>query len=532
MAVRPDHRPVPDMQTPLRTDLRSLILSLALAACVVTLINCLYAAYRVERQTLIQNSLTASRAYSAHVASSIDQFLREAQSRLRYSAARLSGHFDDPTLLVAEVERLQAQDSGFDAVIVAHASGRVMASSPESLGVDGRMAQASGAQAALRERKPLVSDAYTTIAGNLVVFVSVPIFDRDGKYLGFIGGSLHLRQGGMLHTLVSGHIYLTDVQIYVVDTRRALLFHSVEARIGTVVGANPAIDEALRGRDGSVRITDARGQDVLSGFAHIPTAHWGLITQRPIVSVLAPLKTLMTQIVLTTLPLAVIGFLLLWWLSALIARPLRQLAENTNAAGLIEGADRIAGIKAWYFEASNIRQALLHGIRSTQMTVSGLEQASHTDPLTGLLNRRAMDAALAKMEENRQPLAIVALDIDHFKRVNDTWGHDMGDKVLQRLAALMREGSREQDLPCRVGGEEFLLLLPHTDLPAAVDVGERLRRVVEQTPMDPVGHITISLGVTIWPRADLSLEASLKEADELMYQAKREGRNRLVAFPS
>lgn len=517
------------MQTSPRTDLRILILGLALAACIATLLNCVYAAYRVGRQTLIENALESNRAYSARVATSIDEFLRDAQRRLKYSAAQLADRFDDAGACAAEVNRLQGQDRGFDAVLLTGADGRVRASSPAALGIDGREVDSMGAEAALRERKPLVSDAFVSIAGNLVVFISVPVFDRENNYLGYLGGSLHLQNDSTINALISRHFKQADAEVYVVDTRRRLVHHPVRTRIGAVVGANPAIDASLRGQDGSVRMIDSQGRDVLSGFAHVPTANWAIVTQQPLASALAPLQTMLTRILVTMLPLAAAGFVAIWALSVLIARPLRQLADNTIANGLIDGADRIAAVRAWYFEASSIKQALLSSIRSTRAKVTGLKRDSQIDALTGLLNRRAMDEALARMEAGRRPLAIVALDIDHFKKVNDTFGHDVGDQVLQRLAERMRACSRDTDLPCRMGGEEFLLLMPDTALQAAVEAGERLRRDVEQTDLPDVGHITISLGVTTWPRDGVTMAQALKEADELMYQAKREGRNRLVA---
>ena len=127
----------------------------------------------------------------------------------------------------------------------------------------------------------------------------------------------------------------------------------------------------------------------------------------------------------------------------------------------------------------------------------------------------------------QRPFAVVALDIDHFKRVNDNHGHDAGDRVLQELARLMGESSREDDVLCRVGGEEFLMLLPNASVEVAAQVAERLRALVEQTPMEPVGRITVSLGVAHWPRDGSGIDQVLKRADEMLYRAKQHGRNRV-----
>lgn len=160
-----------------------------------------------------------------------------------------------------------------------------------------------------------------------------------------------------------------------------------------------------------------------------------------------------------------------------------------------------------------------------------LNLQAQTDPLTGLLNRRAMSAALERLYQAQQPFAIIALDIDHFKQVNDTYSHAAGDGVLAQVALLLQQCSREGDVACRVGGEEFVLLLPGTTIGAAVEVGERVRQVVEQQVIEPVGQVTVSLGVAGWPHSAALVSQALKKADELMYQAKQRGRNRVVAVP-
>lgn len=122
---------------------------------------------------------------------------------------------------------------------------------------------------------------------------------------------------------------------------------------------------------------------------------------------------------------------------------------------------------------------------------------------------------------------MLSLDIDYFKSVNDTWGHDVGDQVLQRLAKLMQSGSRVGDVLCRGGGEEFLILLPGIAPEVAEQIAERLRRQVAQMLIEPVGCITISLGVAHCGRQGDEVEEALKTADEMLYKAKRAGRNRV-----
>jgi diguanylate cyclase (GGDEF)-like protein len=156
-----------------------------------------------------------------------------------------------------------------------------------------------------------------------------------------------------------------------------------------------------------------------------------------------------------------------------------------------------------------------------------LRESSERDALTQLLNRRAMAervrAAWRSQRRRGTPLAFVMLDIDHFKRVNDEQGHAAGDAVLQRLAQLLREQLRGEDLVARMGGEEFLLVLPDTDAEAATRLAERLREATQAARLG----VTLSLGLTLADAEDRDEEAALRRADAALYRAKALGRDRL-----
>lgn len=164
-------------------------------------------------------------------------------------------------------------------------------------------------------------------------------------------------------------------------------------------------------------------------------------------------------------------------------------------------------------------------------------ELSVKDPLTGLYNRRYMECHLKTLVEEASgtahPLSILVIDIDHFKQINDTHGHDTGDTVLREFSNLILGNTRGVDLVCRMGGEEFVIVMPDTDLRLACHVGERLRSSIAAMPFPVAGkqdvRITASLGVaTLESRADTP--ASLfKRADKALYSAKHAGRNRVVS---
>lgn len=188
-------------------------------------------------------------------------------------------------------------------------------------------------------------------------------------------------------------------------------------------------------------------------------------------------------------------------------------------------------------------RALLPGIvRQVSLALAGLRlqdrllQQSIRDPLTGLFNRRRLEDELAAQTAHAaasgQPLSLIALDVDHFKRLNDTFGHDAGDAALVRLSAALRDMAPPGSTPARPGGEEFSLLLPGYDLVAATALAERLRAEIAGWALThagiALGQITVSLGVAGYAPPLSTPDALVRAADEALYSAKRQGRNRVV----
>ncbi|MBI1330979.1 MAG: PleD family two-component system response regulator [Alphaproteobacteria bacterium] len=161
-----------------------------------------------------------------------------------------------------------------------------------------------------------------------------------------------------------------------------------------------------------------------------------------------------------------------------------------------------------------------------------------TDQLTGLHNRRYMsrhlDTLIGNARRSGKPISFLIMDIDHFKSVNDTHGHDIGDEVLREFAGRISANVRGIDLACRYGGEEFVVVMPDTDVTFASTIAERLRASVEATPFKISRApnnlcITISIGIASSECGDDSADALLHRADQALYRAKREGRNRVIA---
>ena len=164
--------------------------------------------------------------------------------------------------------------------------------------------------------------------------------------------------------------------------------------------------------------------------------------------------------------------------------------------------------------------------------VRRLRQRTMRDALTGLLNRRALAPLLrrqvGRLRRYGETYAVLMVDVDHFKRINDAFGHAVGDAALVELARLMREAARDVDHIVRMGGEEFCVLLPHTDLDGALRLGGRVRERVHHADAGAAVPMTVSVGVAVAQSADEPAEAVIARADAALYRAKAAGRDRVV----
>jgi diguanylate cyclase (GGDEF)-like protein len=180
-----------------------------------------------------------------------------------------------------------------------------------------------------------------------------------------------------------------------------------------------------------------------------------------------------------------------------------------------------------------------HAIRNASAYARTVDMAQ-TDGLTGLYNRRKFEQRLheevTRAVRTQKPVAVVMFDLDHFKRINDVHGHGAGDLVLLAVARVLQRAVRDIDLAARIGGEEFLLLLPETDAEAALRAAERVREAIAAEAIalanGEVLHVTTSAGVAVYPRHATSEFQFVERADRALYVAKRQGRNRSIVYPA
>ena len=163
-----------------------------------------------------------------------------------------------------------------------------------------------------------------------------------------------------------------------------------------------------------------------------------------------------------------------------------------------------------------------------------LENMALTDGLTGLYNRRYFDMFYENIfnQSSRYgiPLTLIMCDIDHFKKINDTYGHDKGDIVLKEISNILKSNTRKTDIASRFGGEEFILCLPSTEITSALDVARKIKQMVLNVKTKDIKKVTVSMGVTFYRKEfENNPKELLKRLDDLLYEAKKRGRNRIIS---
>ncbi|GIU18577.1 diguanylate cyclase [Shewanella sp. MBTL60-007] len=238
--------------------------------------------------------------------------------------------------------------------------------------------------------------------------------------------------------------------------------------------------------------------------------------------------------------------IILWYVNRSMLAPLSKLTESARSYRFnedfnpvhISGEDEISELGAAFnLMGERVTQSRDALVDDNQKTLTKLDDALYeatTDTLTGLKNRRFLleeaKLQIAACQRYKHDLSIIMLDVDHFKRINDNYGHASGDEVLRILGHYVRDNIRSSDLGIRYGGEEFLILLPYTSLESAVMMAEDLRKTVESMVFNVLdGHsITISLGVAQLKKDEKALDTLIMRADKALYQSKGCGRNRVT----
>ncbi|MFA7438701.1 diguanylate cyclase [Castellaniella sp.] len=513
----------------MRLRLSHWLMLLVMLAILLTHLVGLVGTRNAQHDLLIEAALAANESLAVKIAQLASERLQRAQGDLAAVAERMVSSGMNRFVLDSEVARLLKLGLGFSVTAVHDAQGRLLAVAIEDSAArpEGHL-EAPGVDRLLGQRQAGVSPAFLTAGGKLAIMLVQPLTGSQGLDAGYLSAIMYLEDESGLRRLF-GHVqFKDDTQWLVVDPVGRVLYDSHLGRIGHSGLGEPAIVQARQAQQsGQLAYQDRQGFKRLAGYASVPEAGWLVLVQRPENSVLQGLNRRLLDVLLDVLTPIVLLMLLAWWSARWIVRPIGQLAQLVQGGTSDGVAEQIAQVRCWYFEARLLQKALLAGIGRTRRTITELREAAHADPLTGLGNRRGLDLMLEKLVGEDQPFAIIAFDIDHFKTVNDAYGHAVGDQVLCAFAKLIGHVVRMDDTVFRVGGEEFLVLLPDADVHRAAQLAERLKAHLAGQPLLPDGlRLTVSAGVADWQPGS-SVPAAIETADQALYRAKRAGRNRV-----
>jgi diguanylate cyclase (GGDEF)-like protein len=360
--------------------------------------------------------------------------------------------------------------------------------------------------------------------------VAVPIVNAAGRFLGVLVARLDLK--GIeppLHDLVAG----PSGRILVVRPDGQTLVH-----IGG--GADRLPETTLRtleAADGaSVSYVAPDGVGVIGVLANVPGADWMTIAAIPAATAYADIRQLRNTTILLVLGLLLVVGSLAYGLGLLVVLPLERLSR---AADQVAGGDLDVEVPvSGGGEVSQLTAVFNDMVRRLRVGRTELERLSVTDELTGLANRRhlddELDRELERHERHGRAFAVLMLDVDRFKTLNDSHGHPAGDAVLRQLARVLTECARKGDTVARFGGEEFLLILPETPAAAAEVMAERIRSATEAHAfaLDDNGakvNVTVSIGLSLFPAHGRASDTLIEAADQALYRSKQGGRNRVTA---
>lgn len=517
-----------------KVKLSTLLTGLVSLSIVFTTIILLFSSYQSEKESLINTYLSLNYSKSTKISRSVDSLFKSMRKSLENTAnflAQKEGMTDKDIQEQLEVLRMNSQY--FNSLSWIDETGYIRNIAPISVGLKGQTISNDETRRAIDLKKPFLSPPYTGPTGRLVVVMSQPFYDKNGTYKGIIGGTIYLQERNVLNEIMGNDIIEDNGSYYyVVGPKGNLIFHPEVKRLGESVESNLIVQKIMKGESGSGQITNTQGVAMLAAASFIPETGWGVIQQTPVLFVNELLHEHIQKLVLYTFPPFVIILIVSIFIAQRLARPFHQLANLVNQLGSGNEVVLTETQSHWNREADLLLRSVMMASEVVQKNQVDLKQAAITDPLTGIPNRRLLDEITENWSQHGRTFTLIGIDIDHFKQVNDTYGHQAGDEVLKFLVYIIQSKTRRTDLFFRYGGEEFILLLPDTIALEAYTIVEKIRTTVETTN-SPIGKpITISIGMAEFPLHSNSLNKLFGLADKALYQSKSDGRNRTTIWSS
>lgn len=505
-----------------------LILMIALLTLMLTLLSSIIVSYQMNKETLIDASQQESRAYAQKLADTIDMFMANVLDSFVENTKEILPFMGSIEYLNNKTNELHVMSKLFNTVFITNTRGEIIASSPEVGANFDIYLDEPTFHKTMDTKRVTLSDPFLSETGEINVSIMHPLVGSTGRAFGVLGGTISLQKKEFLGTILGNHFYYDGSYVYVINKSGKVLYHPDSSQLLNDIQGNEAVAKLMKGQSGVDRVINYEGQEMLVGYAYINSLQWGIVSQRPLEIALSPLKDTLVQMILFTVPVAVIVLILVWSLTMIIARPLNKLASVADQSVHLRSGENIEKVSVWYYESTQLKDAIFRSIEQLRQRVERYKQESALDYLTGLYNRRYLSQQLEMYEQDKTPYYVIFIDIDRFKRINDNYGHVVGDEVLQFLAEEIRELLGHDSYGYRYGGEEFCIVLPNASEHNAYDMAEKLRSTLEMK-RSPSGEImTISVGLAAYPQHTDDYYDVINQADAAMYVAKRAGGNRIA----
>jgi len=521
--------------------IRNQILVFAVLAALIPAVAIAGLAYRQSRRSLVESTSQELSATTSQAARELGLWVKERLYELRvYTGSyevtenleRLSRAPGRPARarLTSYLDALRGRTGDYEMLAVTDGSGRIVAASaarasPGNVPLDDLPVDWINQ---VRGDVPAIGTAFwDDAAAKAVVTLAVPVSAANGRVLGALVANVGLSSAA---DLLRGFAREEGREVY-------LITDSGQFVIGSPSGSPdlmrqrvaPSALAALRTGAGQwIEFRDAADRELVGVLQPVPYAGWAVLAQVPLHEAFAQVARLRNIAIAVVIVLALGVGGLAYRLGLFFVRPLDRLTAGATA---VAGGDLGVEVPVTTSgEVGYLTRVFNDMVGRLRQGREELERLSITDPLTRIYNRRylmtRLDEEGRRARRTDRPFTVVMLDVDHFKKFNDTYGHQAGDEVLEGVAAVLDECVREVDCAARYGGEEFIIVLPETTAEGGLELTQRIRERLA-TETFPGGKVTLSIGIAEFPADGETPDFVLRAADAALYRAKREGRDRV-----